>query len=146
LGDEGSGAVLGRHLLGLLLKGMLPTSLKKAFLDQYSLTPTDIIEKVYRQPQPNRFLASLVPFIHSHRHTEGIHRLLTEQFTLFLTRNVAHYGHPEMPLNFTGSIAKIFSEELQETIHAQGFKTGRIIQKPIQELTAFHTTQSPIGE
>ena len=146
LGDEGSGAVLGRHLLGLLLKGMLPTSLKEAFLDQYSLTPTDIIEKVYRQPQPNRFLASLVPFIHSHRHTEGIHRLLTEQFTLFLTRNVAHYGHPEMPINFTGSIAKIFREELQETIHAQGLKTGRIIQKPIQELTAFHTMQSPIGE
>ena len=145
LGDEGSGAVLGRHLLGLLLKDMLPESLKEAFLAEFRLTPTDIIEKVYRQPQPNRFLASLVPFIHSHRHIEGIHRLLMEQFTLFLTRNVAHYGHPEMPLNFTGSIAKVFSEELQEAIHVQRMKMGCITQKPIQELAAFHATQSPTG-
>ena len=146
LGDEGSGAVLGRHLLGLLLKDMLPTGLKEEFLDEYGLTPTDIIEKVYRQPQPNRFLASFAPFISRHRHHQGLRDLLTEQFTLFLTRNVAHYGHPEMPLNFTGSIAHIFCRELQEAIHAQGLKMGRIIQKPIQELTAFHTTQSPIGE
>lgn len=139
LGDEGSGAVLGKTLLGQLLKGVLPASLKEAFLTEYSLTPTDIIDKVYRQPQPNKFLASLVPFIHRHRQHLGIHTLLVEQFRLFITRNVAHYGHPEAPVHFTGSIAKIFTPELQEALSAEGYKLGKIIQKPIQELVNFHT-------
>ncbi len=140
LGDEGSGAVLGKNLLGQLLKGVLPSALKEEFLGEYRLTPTDIIDKVYRQPQPNKFLASLVPFIHRHREEEGIHRLLVEQFRLFLTRNVAHYGHLEMPVNFVGSIAAIFTAELHESLAAEGFRTGRILQKPIRELTNFHTT------
>ena len=130
---------MGKTLLGQLLKGVLPASLKEAFLTEYSLTPTDIIDKVYRQPQPNKFLASLVPFIHRHRQHLGIHTLLVEQFRLFITRNVAHYGHPEAPVHFTGSIAKIFTLELQEALSAEGYKLGKIIQKPIQELVNFHT-------
>ena len=57
LGDEGSGAVLGKRLVGDLLKGMMGQELKDKFLKQYNLTPGDIIERVYRQPFPNRFLA-----------------------------------------------------------------------------------------
>ncbi len=139
LGDEGSGAVLGKVLLGQLLKGVLPSAMKDEFLRRYNLTPTDIINKVYRQPQPNKFLASLVPFIQHHRQDPGIHRLLVEQFRLFLTRNVAHYNHPEMPVNFVGSIAAIYTPELCEALAAEGFKPGKIMQKPIHELTNFHT-------
>lgn len=141
LGDEGSGAVLGKCLLGLLFKGGLPDSMKEEFLDEHQLTLPGIIDRVYRQPQPNRFLASLVPFIHRHRSDEGIHRLLTDQFGLFLTRNVSRYGHPEMPVHFTGSIAKHFSAELHETMALHGFRTGRIVQKPIHELSVFHTVK-----
>lgn len=140
LGDEGSGAVLGKVLLGQLLKGVLPSVLKEEFLCEYKLTPTDIINKVYRQPQPNKFLASLVPFIQHHRDDRGIHRLLVEQFRLFLTRNVAHYNHPEMPVNFVGSIAAIYTSELHEALAAEGLKAGKILQKPIQELAKFHTS------
>ncbi len=141
LGDEGSGAVLGKVLLGQLLKGVLPPAMKDDFLRQYNLTPTDIINKVYRQPQPNKFLASLVPFIQRHRDDEGIHRLLVEQFRLFLARNVAHYGHPEMPINFVGSIAAIYAPELHEALAAEGFRPGKTVQKPIHELAKFHTTR-----
>ena len=63
LGDEGSGAVLGKRLVGDCLKKQLPEHICHSFLDTFGLTPAQIIEKVYRQPQANRFLASLTPFL-----------------------------------------------------------------------------------
>ncbi|KAA6340594.1 hypothetical protein EZS27_011565, partial [termite gut metagenome] len=52
LGDEGSGAVLGKQLLGDILKNQLTAELKEKFLIQYKLTSGEIIERVYRQPFP----------------------------------------------------------------------------------------------
>ena len=66
LGDEGSGACLGKLLVGDLLKNQLGAELKEEFLSQYNLTPADIIDRVYRKPFPNRFLASLSPFLAQH--------------------------------------------------------------------------------
>ena len=92
LGDEGSGAVLGRRLVGDLLKGQLPQTLLDAFYEEFGLTQKLIIDKVYRQPAANRFLASLCPFISKHRNEEGIQNLLSEEFERFLRRNVLQYG------------------------------------------------------
>ena len=88
LGDEGSGAVLGKLLVGSLLKNQLAPGLKEEFLERYALTPADIIERVYRRPLPNRFLASLSPFLAEHLEDEGIHRLVLDAFRDFLRRNV----------------------------------------------------------
>ena len=66
LGDEGSGAVLGKLLVGDVLKNQLPPAIKEAFLKQFGLTAPEIIDRVYRQPFPNRFLASLSPFLAQH--------------------------------------------------------------------------------
>jgi len=139
LGDEGSGAVLGKTLVGDLLKGMLGDKLREEFLQEYNLTPALIINNVYRQPQPNRFLASLVPFIEKHRHESGIHSLLVSSFRSFLSRNVKQYNRPDLPVNFVGSIAFIYKDELSEAIQLEGLKLGKIIQKPATEMTNFHT-------
>ena len=120
LGDEGSGAVLGRTLIGNLIKGDMPAGLLEEFLDYFGLTLPDIIENVYRKPRPNLFLASLVPFIEQHRQIPQIHDMLVNSFRQFLTRNVLHYGHKEMPVNFVGSIANIFKTELCESIKKNG--------------------------
>ena len=66
LGDEGSGAVLGRQLLNALYKGFLPASLLNDFQAFTGMTMGDVIARVYRQPMANRFLASLSPFISTH--------------------------------------------------------------------------------
>ena len=63
LGDEGSGACLGKLLVGDILKNQMTPELKEKFLSQFNLTPADIIDRVYRKPFPNRFLASLSPFL-----------------------------------------------------------------------------------
>ena len=138
LGDEGSGAVLGRTLIGNLIKGDMPSGLLEDFLDFFHLTIPEIIDKVYRKPCPNLFLASLVPFIQHHREIPQIHDMLVSSFRQFITRNVCHYGHREMPVNFVGSIAHTFKRELSESIEAEGLILGEIIQHPIQNMAKFH--------
>ena len=76
LGDEGSGAVLGKLLIGDVLKDQLPPALKELFLSQYELTPASIMDRVYRQPFPNRFLAGFSPFILEH--LDEIDQILNE--------------------------------------------------------------------
>lgn len=138
LGDEGSGAVLGRTLVGDILKKQLPEHLCREFQEYFSLTAQDIIERVYRQPQPNRFLASLVPFLHKKRKEPEIHQLLLNGFKQFLKRNIRQYNKPHMSVNFVGSIAFYFQEELVEALQSESMNRGVILQKPIVEITKYH--------
>lgn len=138
LGDEGSGAVLGKRLVGDCLKKQLPPDICEAFLQTFGLTPSDIIERVYRQPQANRFLASLTPFLSAHREKPGIHQLLVSCFEDFFLRNIMQYPYQNKPVHFVGSIAWYFQEELKEVARRLGIQTGKIIQSPIEELRNYH--------
>lgn len=80
LGDEGSGAVLGKLLVGDILKNQMTPGLKEKFLEQYNLTPAEIIDRVYRQPFPNRFLASFSPFLVEHLDEPAIRELVLNSF------------------------------------------------------------------
>lgn len=138
LGDEGSGAVLGRTLVGDLLKGQLDGALKRAFFERFALTQGDVIEHVYRQPLANRWLASLVPFLAEHRSDEGIHALLVGSFRSFFHRNVAAYGRKDLPVGLVGGVAWQFQPELCEAAEAEGFMLGRVLKQPIELLREFH--------
>ena len=138
LGDEGSGAVLGRTLVGDLLKGQLSPALLDEFLQRYHLTQPAIIEAVYRKPLANRFLASFVPFLADHREDEGIHALLVDAFRRFFRRNVAAYHRKDLAVNFVGSVAYYFEKELSMAAEAEGFKMGHVLRDPVEQLTKFH--------
>lgn len=132
LGDEGSGAVLGRQLLGDLLKGQMSEYLRQLFFDETELTPALVIQKVYREPAANRFLASLVPFLHTHRAEPEIHDFLVREFCRFFRRNVVHYHRPDLPVSFVGGVAHGFRSELSEAAEREGFTIGNIQQRPIE--------------
>ena len=138
LGDEGSGSMLGKTLLNGLFKGLLPEDLKQAFCDKYSLSLPDIIGRVYRQPAANAFLASLVPFIAEHRTHPAIHTMLVEAFSQFFVRNIAVYGHGEMPVHCVGGIAFQFTEELNGAAARHGMQIGRILKRPIEAIVQYH--------
>jgi N-acetylglucosamine kinase-like BadF-type ATPase len=138
LGDEGSGAVLGKRLVGDCLKHQLPEHICQAFLNETGLTPADIINKVYRQPQANRFLASLTPFLSAHREEPGIHTLLIDCFTEFFKRNVMQYAYEGIEVHFTGSISWYFQEEVKEAAESLGIRTGKFIKSPIHGLINYH--------
>ena len=141
LGDEGSGSFLGKVLVNGLFKGVLPDELKQAFCNKYDMELPGIIEHVYRQPSANRFLASLVPFIVEHRNHPSIHDLLVDAFRQFFVRNVAIYGHKEMPIHCVGGIAYQFSDELSEAAASEGMQMGRIMLRPIQSIVQYHLQQ-----
>lgn len=138
LGDEGSGAVLGKRLVGDCLKHQLPEHLCEAFLKETGLTPAEIIDKVYRRPQANRFLASLTQFLSAHREESEIHALLVGCFSDFFIRNVMQYDFQQAKVHFTGSIAWYFQEEVKEAAEKLDIRTGKFIQSPIHGLIEYH--------
>ncbi len=138
LGDEGSGAVLGKTLVGNLLKGIFPSTMKEDFLSRFGLTEATIIENVYRRPAANRFLASFAPFIYENKKVDCVHRMLVKCFEDFFVRNVDAYGRNELKVNFVGSIACFFEEELREAALHTHHIVGNIVQNPIERLVAFY--------
>lgn len=131
LGDEGSGAVLGRTLLNTIYKGehrdFIPV-----FEAETTLTLPQVIEKVYRQPMPSRFLASLAPFIKRHLDKEWMETMVVEAFRLFFKRNVSHYNRPDLPCSFVGGIAYHFEEQLRKAAAKEGVIIGEIKEEPLQ--------------
>lgn len=139
LGDEGSGAVLGKLLVGDVLKNQMPEAITKRFFEKYKLTSAEIIDRVYRQPKPNTFLASFVPFLEENIDEPKIYNLVKESFRSFLRRNVMQYdGWQTLPIGFNGSIAKIYKKPLLEALEEEGMHLGRIIQAPMEAMVEYH--------
>lgn len=139
LGDEGSGAVLGKLLVGDVLKNQMPETVTKRFFEKYKLTSAEIIDRVYRQPKPNTFLASFVPFLEENIDEPKIYNLVKESFRSFLRRNVMQYnGWQTLPIGFNGSIAKIYKKPLLEALEEEGMHLGRIIQAPMEAMVEYH--------
>ena len=140
LGDEGSGAVLGRQLISDVFKKQLPVELCLKFREQYDLNMETVINRVYGSPEANRFLASLTPFLAKYIEEPSIHRLVLNSFKSFFVRNVAHYrAYKTLPVNFVGSIAYHFRDVLQEAAAAIDCNIGKIIISPMEGLISYHS-------
>ena len=139
LGDEGSGAVLGKMLVGDVLKNQLPAALKEEFLARYELTPAIILERVYKKPFPNRFLASLSPFLVEHLDVPEIHTLVLNGFKAFFDRNVKQYDYKQYPVHLIGSLAFYYRPVLQEAAEQMGVRLGTIKQSPMEGLISYHS-------
>ena len=137
LGDEGSGAVLGRKFLNAMYKGRLPQELKECFEKEYQLTMADVIQRVYREPMANRFLASLSLFIGKHLDVPELRQLVVENFREFLRLNVQPYHRPELPVGFVGSMASHYEKELREAARLEGFVVGAVMKSPMEGLIRY---------
>lgn len=142
LGDEGSGAVLGRRLVNGLYKGVLSKELKGAFEDEMQLTMAAVIDRVYRQPMANRFLASLCLFIGRHIDDEQLQALVIDNFRDFFKLNIAPYRRADLPVSFVGSIAWHFRAQLAEAAGREGYIVGQVVQSPIDGLVRYALGQS----
>lgn len=140
LGDEGSGAVLGKLLVGDILKNQMTPELKEKFLKQFNLTPAEIIDRVYRKPFPNRFLASLSPFLSQNLGEPCVRTLVHNSFKAFLKRNVMQYdNYKDNKVHFIGSVAFYYKEILAETAEEMGIQLGTIIKSPMEGLIKYHS-------
>ena len=139
LGDEGSGAVLGKIMVGDILKNQLPKDLCDKFLAESGLDRLTIIQRVYKEPGGNRFLASLTPFLIKNIERQEIKNLVINAFRAFFKRNISNYqGYENMPVNFIGSIAYYYQPYLAEAAALEGCKIGTVLKSPMEGLLKFH--------
>ena len=139
LGDEGSGAHLGRMLVSGCIKKQLPKDIREKFLQHYNLDVATILERVYHTPLPNRWLASLTPFILENKKNAEVHMMLKHCFTEFFKRNVMIYRRSWIPIHVSGGIGINFSEEIKETAESLGLSVGKIMESPMEGLIQYHS-------
>jgi len=139
LGDEGSGAVMGRKLLGDYFKEVMPAYLRVAFSEQYKLTREEALNRVYRNEKPNQFLAQFTPFLSDHAHSAYCQEFVQHNFMEFFERNVVKLpDYRNYPIGFVGSVAYFFSQLLINTAGYFGFEHPIIIKNPIDGLAKYH--------
>lgn len=141
LGDEGSGAYIGKRLVGDILKCQFSERIREMFLHETNETQASIIQKTYREPMANRFLASLSPFCHRHLEEEEIQAFIRDCFRQFFERNIVPMvkmlDNGANTLSCVGSIAYYYKKEIEDVAGEYGIKIGRILQAPIDGLAEY---------
>lgn len=138
LGDEGSGAVLGRNFINGILKGTLSQKLRDEFFEEYQTSQADIIDKVYHSATPNRFLASLSKFILSHIDDDCLETLVVRNFENFIISNIRNYSEAKPVINAVGSVAFLYRKQLEQAAMSQGYELGKILKSPLEGLLDYH--------
>lgn len=139
LGDEASGSYLGKKLITSFLYGLMPQELSKSFNDKYKLTRDEVILHVYNRPGANVWLASFAGFLSEHKEHPWVIHLIKEGFSTFVSLYVEHLkDHRKNPVHFVGSIAYHYSDILKDVLKEKKLIAGKIIQKPIDELSAYY--------
>ncbi|NDV78107.1 BadF/BadG/BcrA/BcrD ATPase family protein [Dysgonomonas sp. 511] len=139
LGDEGSGAVLGRLFIGACLKNQLTSGLKEKMLAEMGLTPSEILDRVYRQPLANRFLASFSPFMNKHIEDKSVYDLVFNAFRDFFTKNVMQYDYKNNLVHFTGSVAYAYAAVLRDVARSLDIEVGTITASPMEGLIKYYS-------
>lgn len=139
LGDEGSGADLGKRLINSLLKKAIAKELREKILNEHQLSINDVIINVYKKPLPNKYLASLSKIIKDNIESEEIKELVTLSFKSFIDKNVSKYkDFITYEIGFVGSIAYYFSDILNSVMKEKGANPGNILKQPIDNLVQYH--------
>lgn len=139
LGDEGSGALLGRALLKAAFRKKLSSDLLEKFDQTFQLSKEQVYAEVYRGDHPNTYLASFTRFLNDHRDHPQIYALLRAEFESYFT--AFFQDMPDLtkyPFHFSGSIAFHFGDIIREIAVARGYTVGRIVQSPIAGLALYH--------
>ena len=140
LGDEGSGAALGRLFLSDALKNIAPASLVNQFFDEFKTTPDEIMDAVYSNPMAAKNLRSYSFFLSEHLDNSYVRDLVSTEFSRFFERNVCQYDYANYPVSIVGSVASTYSEILLEVAQRHGITIRKIILRSMPGLVTYHTT------
>lgn len=143
LGDEGSGAYIGKSLVGDILKEQFSPSTCQLFFDETSLTAADIINKVYRQPMPNRFLGQVSQFCQHHLDIPEVKEFVMDCFRQFFIRNIDNYikaiPGASHTCSFVGSVAWAYEDVIRQVASSFGYEVSTVMRNPLQGMVQFHT-------
>jgi N-acetylglucosamine kinase-like BadF-type ATPase len=139
LGDEGSGASLGKAFLRALLRNELGNELLDEFYTTFDTDYRKLITRIYREPAANRFLASISPFIASHLDNDAVRTIVADTFASFINNHIKRYNCTHTPLHLTGSVAHYYRHIITEVAQNRGIEIGTITRSPIEGLITYHT-------
>lgn len=120
----------------------MPESLRLEFESETGLSYDEVIDRVYRQPMANKFLASLVGFVSKHR--KQCRAVLEEEFDTFIERNILPYGRNQLPVGIVGGVGHEFSEELHQAFSRHGLSLEKVLAKPIGGLVDYHVRKQGV--
>lgn len=141
LGDEGSGAHIGKTFIQAYLNEEMPKGLATRFYQRFQLSTADILDAIYKKPLPNRFLASFSKFIYQNLKEQFVVDMVIYCFEQFFEKHICKYEkHKELKFNCVGSVGFYYSNILRGVAIRKGVAIDKIVETPIAGLTLYHTT------
>lgn len=138
LGDEGSGAYLGKMMIADMLKGIAPADLTEAFFEKFAVTPNVLMDNVYTNSLPARTLSRYASFLSENLDNAYCYQLVYSAFMHFFTRNIAAYAYREQPLCFVGSTCMTYKDILLRAAADFGVEIEKIIRYSMPGLVEYH--------
>lgn len=139
LGDEGSGAYIGKKFLSDIFYGITPQNLVEIFIKENDISLDSALNNVYKQPSPNAYLASFCKWLAMHKNDEYVHQLLRSAFTDFVVKQLKPYGKNITNKVYSiGSIAYHFSDIWESVLNEHGYRAEQSEKDPILGLIKYH--------
>lgn len=139
MGDEGSGAYLGKMLIRAYLYRELPYTLVQALKNHYNVNKDEVLDSVYNAAMPGTYLATFARFVKENQAHPVMHELIFRNFEIFFRRHLSKYeGFNTLPISFVGSIAYHFGDVLKEVADKFQVRIGKILQSPCEGLIRYH--------
>ena len=143
LGDEGSGAYLGKKVIQYYLYNTFDEEIRARFVARYSVTAVDILENVYKKPMPNRYLASFALFLAENRGHYMIENIIEDGLNDFFFQHLLKYKEIwTQPVSFVGSVAWGFRDVIAALCQQYEFELGTVLKNPMEGLTKFHGSKN----
>lgn len=137
--DDCSGNQFGRQLIRDYYFGKMPAALAKKFEKAYDLEADVIKHNLYKEPNPNAYMATFAKFLIQYKDEEYCQKLVRKDMQVFVDNYITQYENcKEVPVHFIGSIAFYLKEELKEVLEFNGLTIGNVLRRPIDGLIQFH--------
>jgi glucosamine kinase len=141
LGDEGSGAYLGKKVIQYYLYNTFDEDLRSRFDAKFVTSSNEILDAVYKRALPNRYLASFAIFLAENRGHYMIEHIIEEGLNDFFYTHINNYSkNRELPVHFTGGIAFGFKDVLIQMCNSYQLQPGNILKNPMDGLIKYHTS------
>jgi glucosamine kinase len=139
LGDEGSGAYLGKKVIQYFLYNTFDEDLMDRFKAKFNTNNNEILEAVYKKPLPNRYLANFTIFLAENRGHYMVENIIEDGFNDFFFNHIYKYRESwTLPINFIGSVAFGFKDVLKEMCSSYELQLGTVLKKPMDGLIKYH--------
>lgn len=140
LGDQASGAYIGKELIRSFFQAEMPIELRIKFQQSYNVDLATVLDNVYNNKFPNRYLAGFATFASQNIENVFIKSLITKGIQQFILLQLGslNFDKSQYEVGFVGSVAYYFKDILISHLELSGYKVGKIIKAPMEGLLEFH--------